>query len=105
MDVLYLANDNLVQIVGLQDVAAPATEYINSATVVCTIRDSAGNAVAGATNIPCQYQGGSNGIYNGVVEDTVTLVEGAYYTAVIDASSGGLKGHWEVPCRAAIRRK
>ena len=107
-DVIYKDNDNLIclgdpdtDLGGLQNSSSGA--YINNATVTLTaIRDAAGNTVSGET-FPktMSYVASSNGRYEAVVDKAIVLTAGQHYTAVIDAVSGTLDAHWELPliCR------
>jgi len=101
---IYLLNDNLVVLDKLANEADGAA--INNATVTCTLKDSAGVNVAGQTwPLAMVYQVGSVGKYIGTLEDALSLADGAVFTAVIDADGGaGLKGHWEIPVKAKVRR-
>ncbi len=103
-EAVYIANDNLLVVDQLKN--ALSGTYINNATVTCTIVDSAGSPVAGQTwPLAVVYQAGSNGQYVGVIEDTLTLSETTSYIAKVDADGGsGLKGHWEIPLKAKVRR-
>ncbi len=102
-DVVYLDNDNLVELDELTNSATDA--YINNATVTLTaIRDGAGATVSGET-FPktMSYVTDSNGKYQAVVDKAVVLVAGQPYTAIIDAESSGIDGHWELPLIAHVR--
>jgi hypothetical protein len=101
--VIYIGNDNLIEADGLKDAAAAAV-YLNVATLTATLQDANGAPVSGASNIALSYVANSNGKYQGNLEDTVVITDGTDYTLVLDAASGGLKGHWEIPCTARIRR-
>jgi len=105
IDDIYLLNDNLLVVDGLKNEADGS--YINSATVTCTLVDGGGTPVTGQTwPLPVVYQPSSNGKYIGTLEDTLNLTESQTYTAKVDADGGaGLKGHWEKPLRAKVRRQ
>lgn len=99
---LYKLNDNYIEIDGLSDGLDPTT-YFNAATITATLKDSSGNNVTGATNISLSYVASSNGKYRGTVQETFNPSVGSY-TLHIDASQGGIVGHWEVPASVKIRK-
>lgn len=102
-DIVYLDNDNLVEMDALTNSATGA--YINNATVTLTaIRNAAGATVSGET-FPktMSYVAASNGKYQVAVDKAMVLVAGQAYTAVIDAVSSGIDGHWELPLVALVR--
>ena len=102
--IVYVSNDNLVEIIGLQNAASDA--YLNGATVTFTLKDSADAAVTGATTISMTYVSGSSGDYRGTLADTVSLTADAKYTCEITADGGaGLKGVWKAPVRAEDRKE
>lgn len=95
--IVYKDNDNLIELDVLKNSATDA--YINNATVtLTTIRDAAGATVSGET-FPktLTYVATSNGKYQAVVDKLLAIVPGQHYTAIVDASSAGLDGHWELP--------
>jgi len=102
---IYILNDNLLVLDGLKN--QQDGSYLNAATVTCTLVNGNGTNVAGQTwPLALVFQAGSNGKYVGTLEDTLSLSEGQVYTARIDADGGaGLKGHWEIPLKAQVRRK
>ena len=104
-DGIYLANDNLLVVDGLKNESDGT--YLNAASVTCTLVNGSGVPVSGQTwPLAMVYQAGSNGKYIGTLEDTLSLSEGQTYVAVIDADAGsGLKGHWEIPLKAKVRRQ
>ena len=103
LEVLYIDNDLVVEVNGLQEPTESA--YQNSATVTCTIQDRSGTAVSGVSwPLTLSYVAASDGIYRGTVDSTASFVEGAQYEAVITAVSGTLDAKWTVPCIANTRR-
>lgn len=82
----YIGSDNLVQIVGLYNVLTGA--YVNTATIVGQLYDSADTAVDDP--ITFTADGAGTGNYNGTLPATVTaeLTEGAYYYLEITITSG-----------------
>ena len=103
VEVLYIENDNLLELDGLQNAATDA--YVNGATVTVTLRDQEGTAVTGQTwPATMYYVANSNGKYRATLEDVLSLTSRKRYTAEIDADGGaGLKGHWEFPLKALKR--
>lgn len=102
-EVIYKDNDNLVEVDELKNSATDA--YINTATVTLTaIRDAAGAVVTGVSfPISMTYVATSNGKYQATVDKAIALIAGHTYTAIIDAVSGGLDGHWELPLVCRVR--
>jgi len=87
MAIIYITNDNVIELTGLQ--SAVDETYQNSATVTVTITDSAGEEVAGETwPLAMAYVSGSDGDYRANLADTLTLVDGASYTAAVTADAG-----------------
>lgn len=105
MDVIYLSNANVVELASLTNGVTDA--LVGAATVRCTLTDSAGVAVTGATGlswpITMAAVAGATGTYRGTLPHTLTLTTGTY-TATITADAGGdLYGSWSVPVRATTR--
>lgn len=101
--IVYKDNDNLIEMDLLKNSATET--YINNATVTLTaIRDAAGATVSGETFPKAMtYVAASNGKYQAVVDKLLALVAGQSYTAVVDAVSAGIDGHWELPLVAQVR--
>lgn len=102
-EIIYKDNDNLVEVDELKNSATDA--YINNATVTLTaIRDSAGNNVTGVSfPMSMTYVASSNGKYQATVDKALALTAGYNYTAIIDAVSSTLDGHWELPLVCRVR--
>lgn len=102
VDVIYLANDNLLELQGLQNAATAA--YVNNATVTATVVDKNGANVAGQSwPVTLSYVSASNGNYRGTLEDALALTEGEDYTARVAISGAGLTAFFEHPLRALRR--
>jgi len=103
MQAIYIGNDNLLEVSGLQN--ALNDSYINDATVTVTLTNQAGDAVSGqAFPLTLNYVTDSNGVYRATLEDALALTEGAIYTAKITADAGGdLIGTWTIPLTARVR--
>lgn len=103
-ELAYVANDNVIQLKGLQDID---DNYINDATVtLVTVETSAGVQVTGQTfPVSMGYVAASNGIYRATLEDAVNLVHQSQYVAKIDvdATSEGLQAHFELDFVARTR--
>lgn len=91
---LFIGEDNIVfwgdrhiQNSGLYDNSLEA--FINDATVTFTLKDSNGSAVSGASNISMSYVTGSKGVYEGTLEDGVSLTENSTYYLEITATASG----------------
>lgn len=102
MEVLFVSNTNLLQIIGLRNAADLA--IVNDATVSVTVKDKAGVALAGESwPVDLAYMAGSDGVYQGIVSDALQISLNEVYTAEITAIRGGDKGFWKVPVRARDR--
>ncbi|KKK68278.1 hypothetical protein LCGC14_2945670 [marine sediment metagenome] len=101
--VIFNKNDNLLEVVGLKNVVTDT--FINTATVTATLVDSKDvNVVGESWPITLSYVAASDGLYQAILKDTMTLVSGGLYTAKIDADDGPNKrAHWEFPVRAETR--
>ena len=102
-ELIYISNDNILELNGLKDEVAGT--FINSATVTVTLVDSDGTEVVGDTwPKTMSYATSSDGIYRATLLDTLTLTEGACYTAKVIADGGaGLQAYFETPIYAALR--
>lgn len=90
VDVIYLANDNLLELQGLTNVANAA--YVNTATVSATVVDKNGTNVAGQSwPLTLSYVTASNGNYRGTLEDALSLTENEDYTVRVAVSGRGLR--------------
>ena len=104
---LFIGEDNLVfwgdrriPMSGLYD--NNLEQFINDATVTFTLKDSAGSAVSGASGISMSYVTGSKGVYEGVLEDGVSLTAGStYYLEITATASGDRVGFRRIPYTAA----
>lgn len=103
-EVVYISNDNLITLSGLKD-ASEGGDYINNAIVEVTLLDSDGNEVAGQSwPATMSYVSGSDGIYEGILEDGLSLSVDDELTArvTVDAGSDSL-AQWDVPAVARTR--
>ena len=89
---IYRANSNLLELVGLKNAATGA--YLNAATVTVTLQTEAGTEISGETwPLTMSYVSGSNGDYRALLSHTLGLVSGPV-DAVVDADAGaGLVYH------------
>ena len=103
-ELLFQANDNILELEGLKNDATGA--FINGATVTVTLVDSDDTNVVGQTwPTTLLYVAASDGIYRATLQDVLTLVPDAKYTAKVTADGGaGLLGFFELPVVARIRR-
>ncbi len=101
--VIFIDNDNLIELIGLKDIAL--NTFVNDATVLVTLTDTAGVEVVGQSwPVTLTYVTASDGNYRAVLEDGLVLLSGRKYTAVITADAGGdLLGKWTVKPTAKIR--
>lgn len=97
--VLWVSNDNVCELSGLQNTATG--EYINGATVAVTILDGE-DAIEGP--IAMSYVAESDGVYRGPIADSADLTRNQRYTARITADAGpGLFAQIDVPVWARTR--
>ncbi len=103
-ELVFQANDNILELDGLKNDATSA--FINDATVTVTLVDSDDVNVTGQTwPTTMLYVAASDGIYRATLQDVITLVPDARYTAKVTANGGaGLLGFFELPVVARIRR-
>ena len=101
---IYIANDNLVNISDVTNIAD--NTYINNAIVTCVLKDAGGNDVAGqAWPVKAIYVAGSNGKYQANIEETVSICPGYKYVLHVDiVAFGSIKYHQEVDCIAQVRK-
>jgi len=78
---IWISTDTVVYVQGLHDVVSKS--YDNGATITAALADADGTAVTGATAINVAYVAASDGDYAGEVQNTVTLVEDAWYTITL----------------------
>lgn len=91
---LYIGEDNIVfwgdrdtPNSGLYD--NNLRSFINDATVTFTLKDSSNSAVSGANGISMSYITGTSGVYEGTLEDGVSLTENSTYYLEITATASG----------------
>lgn len=92
----FVANTNVLELIGLKDEVAEA--FINDATVTVTIKDILEDEeVEGETwPLAMVYVTASDGDYRAILSDELSLVAKRKYLAYIDADGGAdLIGHWE----------
>lgn len=91
---LYIGQDNIVfwgdrhkPNSGLYD--NNLEQFINNATLTFTLKDSSNVAVSGASTVSMAYVTGTKGVYEGVMEDGVSLTENSVYYLEITATASG----------------
>lgn len=101
MTPIYMGSSNVVR----WDLMRRYTDdaYVSTATVTCTLKDAAGDALSGAENVSMPYVAGSSGRYEGVLPSTVALVLDTTYFLEITAISGGYTALRRVPVIAQYR--
>jgi len=99
----FVANTNLLTLVGLQDHITDL--YINSATVIVTVKDQNGVNVLGMTwPATMNYVAASNGNYRLALEADLAFVAKRNYTAYIEVDAGSDRiGHWEFKFKPETR--
>jgi hypothetical protein len=106
---LYIGQDNVVfagnrfeKDSGVYDTVTET--FINDATVTFTLKDSAGSAVSGASSISMSYVTGTRGVYEGVLEDGVSLTAGStYYLEITATGSSDRVGFRRIAYEAEYR--
>lgn len=63
--------------------------FVNDATMTFTLKDSGNLAVSGASGVSMTYVTGTQGVYEGVLEDGVSLTENSTYYLEITATASG----------------
>jgi hypothetical protein len=101
---LYIGNTNALELAALRNQVTG--EVANAATVTCTLKDTAGNAVAGETwPLAMAYVPGSEGLYRCYLVSTLPLTPEARYVAEVTATvSGSLIGKWLLDVVAKTRK-
>ena len=94
--ILYLNNDNLIELVRLSD---ELTGLPVTATVVMSLVDPLEYAVVGPQPMTLQ----SDGSYTGVIPNTAELIDGQSYTLVIVAVADVATAEWDIPVLAQWR--
>lgn len=103
VELLYTGNDTVVEARGVMNEVTG--EYLNSATVTCTLLTSAGVEVTGQSwPLAMAYVSSSDGVYRATVPKTVAITANGRYKMQIDVNAGaGLVGQWTVPCLCRVR--
>ena len=100
--IYYPGNSGVLQIDALKNAQTDA--YINDATVEATLVDRTDTEVSGQTwPLTLSYVAASDGTYRGVVEEDLSVVVSAPYTAKITVTSGVLVAYWELPITIRTR--
>lgn len=100
---LLIGNDQLINVIGAQD--AVTEFYLNAATVTARVTDLDGNDVAGQSwPTPLAYLAGTDGNYQGTLEDGMVLTAGQSYLIKVTIDNGGDEiGYWQFPRIARYR--
>lgn len=102
VELLYIANDNLIELTGLRH-AVDSSALDNTSTVQVTIKDAEGNAVAGQS-WPLTLAFVSAGMFRATLSRSLVLTNGEKYDALILATSQtGAQAQWQRPLLATIR--
>jgi len=101
--VAFVANTNLIELIGLKD--AIQDTFINDAAVTVSIRQLNGKPVAGSSwPLTVDYVTGSDGDYRVVLTHSLNLIDNKHYKAIIGVNAGSERiGRWEFPFKAEIR--
>jgi hypothetical protein len=103
VDVLFIGNDQSIELTGLQDAISEA--YINDASVTATVKTKEGVAVTGQSwPLTLAYVAASDGNYRGNLEDGLELIEATMYVIEVTADCGGdVIGFWRFNRQAVYR--
>ena len=100
---ILVGADTLVELEDLVD--ATDNSAIADATVTFTLKDSAGNAISGATAVAMTYaasNANSRPAYQGILDGSVSLIVGETYIVEITANTN--EGFWRLMARADYNR-
>jgi len=86
-NLLHKGEDNAVQLRGLRNTDDPAT-FVDDGTLTFTLKDMDGDAVSGAENISMTYETDSDGVYVGLVQQSVSLTIHTHYFLEVSMSDG-----------------
>lgn len=104
----FVANTNQLTLTGLK--SDPENQYLNTATVTVTVKDSTGTNVTGISwPLTMSYVAASNGDYSTDLTSSLSLVANSHYVAYIEADASTTSpaveriAHWEFPFKAKKR--
>lgn len=100
---VYVANSHIIRLDALRDQDG---SYVNDATVTLqSLVDKDGDAVSGVTvPLTMSYVSGSDGRYEGALDESLGISAERWYTATVRAVSGSTQGQWQERLRSAVRR-
>lgn len=103
LQTLYIGNDSLLDVASLRNEANG--DYLDAASVSVQLFDQDQVPVAGADwPMALAYVAGSRGLYRVTLPYSLSLSDGARYTARIVADAGpGLRAQWDMACVARAR--
>lgn len=100
--IILIANSNTLELNGLRNQVMGG--FINTATVVASLKDSAGVDVAGQSwPVILNYVSGTDGNYRALFEPTLELIPFRCYTLDLVAQGDGLTASWSVLIQAQNR--
>lgn len=108
MSLIYLGNDHLIRALKLSTTnETGAIVYLeSSATVQCTLTDSAGVALGGETwPIDLQYVAGSQGTFQGVIRDSVALPPAGQVVLATLTIDNGADQHGALTGRLTVQER
>lgn len=95
----FCQNTNVLDLLGLR--AEIGDAFINDAICSVSIRDATGAEVVA---MPMTHLAGSNGDYRAILSESLPLVAGAKYTAIVEADAGFMQfGHFEMIFKPQVR--
>lgn len=96
-------NTNLVHLTGLA--SGNNNAVVNDATVIATLKDKNGIAVAGMSwPVVMDYVAGSQGDYQLMLSNALNLAENGFYSLIVQATApSGIVGTWLTQFRALRR--
>jgi len=114
LQVIYVNNDNLLDLSGLQAVSVLSGSPVNTASVTVTLVLSGTATEVSGVTWPLGLTIASSGSGTGeevrgsrwqtVLPDSLAITAGEHYQAQVDAIAGdGFKAHWDLPVQAKVR--
>lgn len=104
---IFRLNDHILTLDELKDVDTDT--FINDATVQVTLKEEVnqepGDDISGqAWPLTMVYEVASNGKYEATLSDTLIVVPGTFYVAIITVVKGLLNAQWEFQVQGSRRR-
>lgn len=99
---LYQLNDQLLQVIGLADGSNGV--YNSLAVVTANLFNPNGQVVPQCQDLTLAYVSGTNGVYQGVIDDMLAVPTGGGYVLKLDFNDNGTKAHIEIAVQVRVRK-